>query len=43
MPEPTHDINNMVMTVNKMVMYINWLTELYNYVRMIVMTVMILL
>ena len=39
----TCDINNMGITVNKMGMYMNWLTELYNDIRMIVMTLMILL
>ena len=29
--------------MNKMVMYINWLKELHNDIRMMVMTVMILL
>ena len=30
-----HDIDNMVMTMNKMVMSVNWLSGLYNYIRMI--------
>ena len=42
MPELMNDIDNMVMTINKMMMYINWLTELYNDIRMVVMTLMIL-
>ena len=43
MPEPVHDIKNMVLTMDKMMMYINWLTELYNAIRMMVITLMTLL
>ena len=41
--KPMHDIDNMVMTMTKMVIYINWLMELYNDIRMLVMTLMVLL
>ena len=42
MPEPTHDINKMVITVNKMVMYINWFMDLCDDIMMMDMTLMIL-
>ena len=38
-----HMILTAVMTMNKIVMYINWLMELYNDIRMIVMILMVLM
>ena len=43
MPEPTHDINKMVMGMNKIVMYINEMMELYDDTSIMVMTLITLL